>query len=210
MNKLVADAVLVHGAAFEMVDSVPHASAFTREQTLLGVRLIEDGLAESLVVCGRGPNLDDVYKVTEARAMADIAEEAGVPRDRIIMDEESVTTLGNWVFGAFIAQGIGAERIIGVSRPSHVARAIMCADFVTERAGLELVEYRLITEDVRLTSRVREAGQRYMLQRFIDKNQDTPLAEIPERYEAAKNTLRLNKIKRARYAKGSERCTTGS
>lgn len=208
MNKIVADAVLVHGAGFEMIGSVPHASAFMREQTLLGVRLIEDGLAESLVVTGRGPNLDDVYKVTEARAMADIAEDAGVPRDRIFMDEESVTTLGNWVFGAFIAQDIGAERIIGVSRPSHVARAIMCADFVTERAGLELVEYRLITsEDVRMSSRVREAGQRFMLQRFIDKNQDTPLTEIPETYEAAKNSLRLNKIKRVRYSQGSERCT---
>jgi uncharacterized SAM-binding protein YcdF (DUF218 family) len=208
MNKLVADAVLVHGAGFEMVDSVPHASAFTREQTLLGVQLIEDGLAESLVVSGRGPNLDDVYKITEARAMAGIAEDAGVSRDRIFMDEESVTTLGNWVFGAFIAQDIGAERIIGVSRPSHVARATMCADFVTERAGLELVEYRLIAEDVRRTSRVREAGQRFMLQRFIDKNQDTPLADIPERYEAAKTPLGLNIIKRIRYPQGSNRSSS--
>jgi vancomycin permeability regulator SanA len=208
MNKLVADAALVHGAGFTVVDSISQASAFTREQTLLGARLVEEGVVESLIVCGRGPNLDDVYKVTEAKAMAEIAEDAGVPRNRIFMDEESVTTLGNWVYGAAIAQDIAAERVLGVSRPSHVARAMMCADFVTKRAGLELVEYWLITEEVRMSSRIREAGQRVLLERFLGKNLETPLAEIPELYEAVKTPLGLNMIKKKRYAQGSERSSS--
>jgi vancomycin permeability regulator SanA len=205
MNKIVADVALVHGAGFELEGSRPIASAYTRAQTLLGVDMLEQGSVEALVFCGRGPNLDDVYTTTEADMMKRIALDAGVPEVKIFTETESVSTLGNWAYGAIIASSLGVERIVGVSRPSHFRRANMCAEFVTRRTGLQLVGYKLIDEDIRLSSRARELGQVALINRFLNHNQSTPVNELPDLYEKAKSPLKLNAIKRFLYSSGTVR-----
>jgi uncharacterized SAM-binding protein YcdF (DUF218 family) len=205
MNKLIADVGLVHGAGFE---SHGIASKFSLAQAELGARLLEDGAVESIIVCGRGPNATDTYEYSEAELMKMHLVQQGADEELIHIEDLSSNTLGNLVYGSDIARGIGAESLLGVSRPSQKPRALLAARYILPRTGIDLKGYSVIEEDVKLTSVGRELLQIPLLEIYIQTHRRKSPTELAEGYTSFIKWTRLSEVKKARYKKGSKRDTS--
>lgn len=104
---------------------------------------LEEGLAywqehpEMTIVVTGGQGSDE--HVTEARAMADYLMERGVPREQILLEEDSHNTFENFRFTyqLLVQQGYDMEQtqVVVVSNGFHLTRARMLA----QRTGFEEV-----------------------------------------------------------------------
>jgi uncharacterized SAM-binding protein YcdF (DUF218 family) len=207
MNRLIADIGLVHGAGFE---SHGVASGYSLAQAELGAHLVEDGAVENIIVCGRGPNTTDTYEYSEAELMKMHLIQQGVDEDVVHIEDMSSNTLGNLVYGSKVAKDIGAESLVGVSRPSQKPRALLAARYVLPRTGIDLRGYRTIEEDVKLTSVGRELLQVSLLEIYLQTHRRKSPVELAVGYTSFIEWTRLSKVKKARYKKGSDRDTSES
>ncbi|MCC8075598.1 MAG: YdcF family protein [Clostridiales bacterium] len=87
----------------------------------------------TVVVTG---GMGDDEPVSEASCMADYLEEAGFPREQILLEESATNTLENLLFSARLLQnqGISTENLLVVSNGAHLARVKLLA----RRIGLDI------------------------------------------------------------------------
>lgn len=120
---LDADAVLVLGCGVR-ADGTP--SQMLRDRLDAGIALYEAGASARLLMSGDHGRVEyDEVNLMKAYAMA-----RGVPSDAVFMDHAGFSTYDS----LYRAQAIfGAEKVIIVTQPYHLPRAL----YIAERLGLE-------------------------------------------------------------------------
>jgi uncharacterized SAM-binding protein YcdF (DUF218 family) len=92
----------------------------TDARTTEAVNLYKDGWAPHIIFSGAAL---DPNGPSNARAMANIAQKAGVPADAIMLDETSLNTRGNATNVAALIHDYNFHSIILVTSPYHQRRA---------------------------------------------------------------------------------------
>ena len=118
-----ADAAVVLGAAVwgEAVSPV------FRERINHGIELYRRGRVRKLIFTGGRGNRGEP---TEASAARSYALQGGVPAEDILIEEESHTTYENVLYAKRLADAAGARRVLIVSDPLHMRRAVSMAEDV--------------------------------------------------------------------------------
>jgi uncharacterized SAM-binding protein YcdF (DUF218 family) len=138
-------ATLILGAA--VWDSGP--SPTLRRRTALAASLYHAGVATHLIPCGGLGR----FPPSEARAMADLLQAAGVPADRITTEDRSTTTEENIRFALPLLQRLGAAEILIVTDWYHAPRARL----VARRLGLRPMSCSPGLQGARIGTQVRQA-----------------------------------------------------
>lgn len=120
-----ADAIVVLGGGVKD-DGSP--SAATLERTRQGIALFQQGLASWMIL-----STGMVAGFNEAEVMQRVALEAGIPEERIILEQASRNTRENLPAVRRLMQERGWTRALVVSSPYHMRRVAMthrkcCAD----------------------------------------------------------------------------------
>jgi uncharacterized SAM-binding protein YcdF (DUF218 family) len=128
-----ADAIVVLGGG---VDEQGRLPAVARTRVQRAAELFEQGIAPRIILSGRCGLNQEEPGITEASAMADHAEEIGVPRVALLLEEESRDTLGNAYFTRerhLAPNGWRAVRVVTsdfhLSRAAWVFRKILGAGY---------------------------------------------------------------------------------
>jgi len=121
-----ADAAIVLGAAVY----TDRPSPVFAERIRHAVNLYKAGRVQKLVMTG---GLAQGDKLTEAAAARDWSVEHGVKPDAILLEEASRTTQENLAFAKPILERNGVRRVLIVSDPLHMRRAMAIA----HRLGIE-------------------------------------------------------------------------
>lgn len=109
-----ADAIVVLGGGVED-DGQPSES--TLERIRYGILLYEGGLAGHLIL-----STGVVEGFSEARAMAEVARQHGVPEEALVLEEISHNTHENIHAVQEILEARGWHRVLVVSSPYHLRR----------------------------------------------------------------------------------------
>lgn len=136
---------LILGAA--VWDTGP--SPTLRRRTACAARLYHAGIASHLIPCGGMGR----FPPTEAQAMADLLQEAGVPADRITPEDRSTTTEENIRFALPILRGLGATDVLIVTDWYHAPRARL----VARRLGLRPTSCSPGWQGARMITQLRQA-----------------------------------------------------
>ena len=124
-----ADAIVVLGAA--AYDTRP-SPVFT-ERIRHGIALYERGFAGTLVFTG---GYGDGARFSESQVARTYALRAGVPEDAILIETLSRTTWQNLARSRDLLSDHGLQRVIVVSDPLHMARALrLCRHLGIEAVG---------------------------------------------------------------------------
>lgn len=115
-----ADAALVLGYALDD-DGRPRPQIIARVDH--AVDLLRRGLVPRLVLSGGAAKAGH----TEAQVMRDLALARGVPPDAIVLEESSRSTIENFACSASVLASIGARRVLLVTEPWHMTRAMLLA-----------------------------------------------------------------------------------
>jgi uncharacterized SAM-binding protein YcdF (DUF218 family) len=137
-------AIVVLGGGIRDLKVGADALAYPYESTTL--RLLEaarvfrllDGAA---IVVASGGRSQAGRRVSEAEVMADALSALNVPRDRILIEDRSLTTQEQAVFVTDLLRSRGVRRFVIVTSPPHMSRAVRVfrarqADVVPSVAGL--------------------------------------------------------------------------
>ena len=198
MNKHRAHVAIVHGAGLSMVDGVVAPSTHSMVQVIAGERLLQDGVVDMLLLSGMGlpANTDSV---SEAGAMKNYLIDRDIPEENILVEAESLSTLGNWAHSAALLETSGYETVLGVARPATLPRAYMCGRFVAARSEILLVGYEASDEALKPTSVLREVISTALLAQFLMTHRHEAVDTLPEAYEVFKDQYWINSIKKKRY-----------
>lgn len=120
-----ADAVVVLGA---QVLGPGHPAPAVRRRVSHGVEALRRDRARWLVLTGGV----GAAGVSEASVMADLARRLGVPEHRLLLEEESTSTLAQAAAVARLARAGGWDRVVVVTDRYHLPRAL----FLFRRMGL--------------------------------------------------------------------------
>jgi uncharacterized SAM-binding protein YcdF (DUF218 family) len=115
-----ADAGVVLGAAV-WGDEV---SPVFKERINHGINLYRNGKVRKLIFTGGQGNRDEP---TESSAARRYALERGIPADDILIEEESHTTYENIRYAKQLADAHGLQKVLIVSDPLHMKRAVAMA-----------------------------------------------------------------------------------
>ena len=118
-----ADAAIVLGAA---VWSSGVSPVF-RERINHGIDLYHRGKVRKLIWTGGQGNAGEP---TESSAARDYALQSGVPAQDILIEEKSHTTYENIQYAKQVADAHGIKRVLIVSDPLHMKRAVLMAQDV--------------------------------------------------------------------------------
>jgi uncharacterized SAM-binding protein YcdF (DUF218 family) len=121
-----ADAAIVLGAAVW----TSAVSPVFRERINHGIDLYQTGKVRKLIFTGGQGNPGEP---TESSAARQYALQRGVPMADILIEEKSHTTYENIVYAKQLADAHGIKKVLIVSDPLHMKRAVMMAT----DAGLE-------------------------------------------------------------------------
>jgi uncharacterized SAM-binding protein YcdF (DUF218 family) len=106
------------------VDVIIVLSGGSGERVAYGVQLYHSGYADMILLTG-GPEGDDI---TGAEIMQEQALSLGVPKDHILLEEESTSTYGNAKYTLEIMEAKNFESAILVTSPYHTRRASIIFD----------------------------------------------------------------------------------
>jgi uncharacterized SAM-binding protein YcdF (DUF218 family) len=117
-----ADAIIVLGRGVTPSGALPLPARFRVERAVSLYRL---GVAPRLIVTGRWSLMTvDPPPITEARAMADLAIQLGVPTEAVFLEEDARDTIGNAYFVARrLLEPNGWRSVRVVTSDFHVPRA---------------------------------------------------------------------------------------
>ena len=118
-----ADAAVVLGAAVWSADVSP----VFRERINHGIDLYRRGRVQKLIFTGGQGNPNEL---TESQAARQYALKNGVPARDILIEEKSHTTFENIVYAKELADRHGLKRVLIVSDPLHMKRAMTMASDV--------------------------------------------------------------------------------
>jgi uncharacterized SAM-binding protein YcdF (DUF218 family) len=111
-----AQAIVVLGAG---VLPNGQASSSLRERTAHAVALYHRGLAPFIIFTGG----IGTYPPSEAQVASNLAIKMKVPRDKVLLEDQSTSTRENAQFAAEICRTRGWKKVIVVSQPFHLWRA---------------------------------------------------------------------------------------
>jgi uncharacterized SAM-binding protein YcdF (DUF218 family) len=111
-----ADAIVILGARVEQ-DGQPGPDL--RSRTLHGVRLFQRGLAPYLICTGGYQN----DRLSAASVARNLAISQGVPEDRVLLADGSMTTREDAISTRHLVDSYGLQTAILVSHPLHLERA---------------------------------------------------------------------------------------
>ena len=115
-----ADAAIVLGAAVWGNEVSP----VFRERINHAIDLYRSGKVRKVIFTGGQGNKDEL---TEAAAARSYAVKNGVPEDAILIEENSHTTYENVVYAKQLADANGLKKVLIVSDPLHMKRAVAMA-----------------------------------------------------------------------------------
>jgi uncharacterized SAM-binding protein YcdF (DUF218 family) len=166
-----ADAIVVLGAPLRPDGSLSNVLA---ERVAAGVALFHAGCAPLLVMTGgRGTWIrEHAQPASEASAMAAAAEEAGVPPGALIREETSSNTSRNAFATRDCLAGRGVSRIIIVSQPFHLRRALLWF----RRAGFEASGHVI---EAGLQERDPRRALRWIAKEYVSLVRDLTLTRRP-------------------------------
>ena len=122
------DAILLLGYA---LDDREQATPELEQRVQAAARAYRDSLAKVIVCCGgAAPG----QRTTEAEVMADLLDQAGVPKSAVELENQSQDTMENMRFAAEKLGGARGRRVLVVTSDYHVRRAVMTARRVGFRA----------------------------------------------------------------------------
>lgn len=121
------DAAIVLGA---MVHPDGRPSPALTRRVARAVRLIGEGRAAHLLMSGGAVR----HTVPEAHVMRELAMAAGVPADRIHVEDLSVNTIGNALLSRPIIEERGWKRLLVVTDACHMTRSL----YTFHRLGLKV------------------------------------------------------------------------
>ncbi len=124
-NARQADVIIVLGSA---VYPGGRPSPSLRARTLRAVELYRAGYAPNLILTGGVGG----HPPSEARVMAQVARDAGVPETALVLEERATSTEENIVFSKRIMDARGWKSALIVSDPYHLFRA----ETIARDAGL--------------------------------------------------------------------------
>lgn len=115
-----ADAAVVLGAAVWTTDVSP----VFRERINHAIELYQKGKVRKLIFTGGHGNPGEP---SESSAARDYALQSGVPANDILIEEKSHTTYENIVYAKQLADAHGIKKVLIVSDPLHMKRAMTMA-----------------------------------------------------------------------------------
>lgn len=118
-----ADAAVVLGAAVWTTNVSP----VFRERINHGIDLYQRGKVRKLIFTGGQGNPNEP---TESSAARQYALQRGVPFDDILIEEKSHTTYENILYAKELADKHGIKKVLIVSDPLHMKRAVAMAEDV--------------------------------------------------------------------------------
>lgn len=118
-----ADAAIVLGAAVWTKDVSP----VFRERINHGIDLYQKGKVRTLIFTGGQGNPGEP---TESSAAREYALQRGIPAHDILIEEKSHTTYENILYAKQLADNHGIKRVLIVSDPLHMKRAVAMANDV--------------------------------------------------------------------------------
>lgn len=89
-----------------------------------GLKLWKNGNYDKILLTGGRFLRPDIQTVPAAELMADWLTRNGVPRDKLIIENESVDTYENVMLGTYLLEmsGAGCDDVTIVSHPTHLRR----------------------------------------------------------------------------------------
>lgn len=195
MSDRLADVALVHGSGFEIIDNTYYPSTGSRLNADRAAQLLADQSVELILLSGRGPVPDASYGTSEARVMANYLVSEGFPSNRLEVEEDSTSTVGNWANSALMLREMGALSVVGVAAPVSAPRCELIGDFVAPQSDLQLVGYEVSDKKARVKDYARELIAYRLTQKFLDKNDTTDIENLAEAYEQYKFERGLAQLK---------------
>jgi len=107
------------------------------ERTLQAVDLYKKGYAPRILMCGG----KGVWRFTWGEVMGDLAVERGVPRDAVIAEGSSRTTIEEALNAKRVMEERGFKSAIVVSSPYHMRRVSLLFGKVFKGSGMSLIFY---------------------------------------------------------------------
>ncbi|MCW5851323.1 MAG: YdcF family protein [Anaerolineae bacterium] len=136
-----ADVIIVLGSQVR-ADGEPSNSL--RSRTLRGVQLYQEGYAPLLLLTGGVGR----FPPAEAQVMRRLALQAGIPDDRLVLDETATSTQESIETAARLARERGWRTVLIVSDPFHIYRARqMARDAGLDAYGAPAYQSHLYTMD---------------------------------------------------------------
>ena len=114
-----AGAVLVLAAGVMPDDTL---SASTARRVAMGVAVFQAGKAQKIIFSG-GRSIPD--RKSTAELMADMARQAGVPEEAILIEDKSFSTLQNGVFSKAVMRNNAIRDVILVTESYHMGRSLV-------------------------------------------------------------------------------------
>jgi hypothetical protein len=126
-------------------DGVPSRETVKRAEA--GIKLAKERPDVTFFLSGYTPHGEG--KVTEAAAMSQLFEAAGIPRKRLLLEDESRDTIGNAILIASrFLRGATPRKFYVVTSPFHAARALGYFRGVYPAAwDLEIVRAEALDDD---------------------------------------------------------------
>ncbi len=137
------DAIVVLGKILKENGELIDASKAMVERA---VELYKQGKASKVVFCGRWYFKLDAQPITEAGAMAKYAKELGLPETAVVLEENSDSTVANFIFCKEILEKSNWKKIIVINfypfdkRAMMTARKVLGPEYLID---LDLLDYQL-------------------------------------------------------------------
>ena len=203
MNELRAEVGLIHGSGFIFNGDSYAMSTGSRLNAEKAAELMDANLLDKVICSGRGPVQGESYGTSEAQLMADYLVSAGFDHNRIEVEANSTSAIGNWVNSARILTDIEAASVMGVAAKVNIQRMQLIGEFVAKRCNFDIVGYSPSKMEARAKDYLRESINYQLTRRFLRGNTFTPVYELDDAYESYKAQIGLASLKRFVHRKAA-------
>ncbi len=153
------EALLVHGGGLTIHADQISLTAASEARAIQAIVSYNTREVSYLVFSG-GNAHGDALPTSEAKLGADLAVQAGVPHDKIVCEEDSSSTIGNWANSIPLLQQIGVESVTGITGRVASRRASLIGRQLIDHYSpeLELSGYMPSSEREGMVAYPREAA----------------------------------------------------